>query len=99
MKIPIKFFLKWNACSDKLIKLVGDNIGKILVGVGISIAGIGVKTIPKEIEKKKTKYEYKGWIIYKRGNYVYAVSNHDKLKVKDGDFRDIERMIDAVKKK
>ena len=82
--------------ATKIMKFFGDNIGKIQVVLGIGVAAAGANTIPKEIEKHNTTYEYKEWIIYKKGKYIYAEKDNNRLKVEGCEFRKIEQMIDKL---
>lgn len=77
-------------------KLIFDNIGKILVVLGLGTTAAGANKISKEYEKNKTKYEYKEWTIYKKGKYIYAEKDNNRLKVEGCEYRQIEQMIDKL---
>ena len=94
MVLEFDKYTKITKFVTKGTKLIFDNIGKILVVLGIGTTAAGASIIPKEYEKHKTKYEYKEWIIYKKGKYIYAEKDDNRLKVENCEYRQMEQMID-----
>ena len=87
-----KVILPWVA---KSLKFVGQHFIPIalLTSIG-AIAIVGKLTLDK-IEEENTKYEYKGWILYRQDDFIYAKKGKQLIKVEATNFDELERMIES----
>ena len=54
----------------------------------------GYLTLNK-IEKENTKYEYKGWLLYKQGDFIYDKKEKQLIKIETTNFDELEKMIES----
>ena len=89
MTIPFSVHKVAHTILGKGLKFIGDNFAPIAIAI------IGKLTYDK-LEKENTKYKYKDWIIYRKGEFVYATRGKESIVKETSEFDDLQKMIDSV---
>lgn len=95
MAIPMPIHLAVHSFIGKAMKFIGQHIVEIALSTGVGAVSItGYLTLNK-IEKENTKYEYKDWLLYKQGDFIYAKKGKQLIKIETANFGKLEKMIEA----
>ena len=96
MAIPFSVYKVIHTVVSKSVKFIGDHFVPIVIGTVTGAIAITGKLTYDKLEEENTKYKYKDWTIYRKGEFVYATKGNESIVKETSDFEELQKMIDSV---